>query len=382
MEKRKLGWVILICGVVSFEIAVLLQSYRQEEEQLPKMAIAFQDTDLISHQRNSSFMSRYSPTDGVIILTYVRSGSSLVGQLFNQNPNAVYFYEPLRWIKESLEQPSIYTYSNNTQRKISGTHSQREKDFIYADVIKKLITCEVHDVPSTVTLLKKYNVYNLLTLNQQKALKDYENCAYIRVRGKQPNCMTKMKNVCDNSTLKVMKLVRLSMNAVEPILTQLPNVKVIHLLRDPRASLLSKKKAALFKCNLDCEVDQRCNKQLLPDITHGKVLEAKYPGRIMQIKYEDLAAKPLYWSTKIYSFIGQKLPPVVEHWIHRATSSSEENGTYGTKRQNSSKTAHKWETEIGFEMAEKVDVVCKTVLDLLGYEPYLDIYNKNKRSNV
>jgi len=34
-------------------------------------------------------------TRGVILLTYYRSGSSFLGELFNQHPNAFYHFEPL-----------------------------------------------------------------------------------------------------------------------------------------------------------------------------------------------------------------------------------------------------------------------------------------------
>ncbi|XP_013397464.1 uncharacterized protein LOC106164196 [Lingula anatina] len=57
-----------------------------------------------------------SQTDIVIVLAYYRSGSTFLAEIFNQNAEAVYFFEPLRWFRESFFNETFYIYPGNTRR--------------------------------------------------------------------------------------------------------------------------------------------------------------------------------------------------------------------------------------------------------------------------
>ena len=60
----------------------------------------------------------------VIILTYSRSGSSFLGELFNQHPRGFYTFEPLKGLYSALyglgdvneASSSVFQYENHTAR--------------------------------------------------------------------------------------------------------------------------------------------------------------------------------------------------------------------------------------------------------------------------
>ena len=63
-------------------------------------------------------------TAKVIILTYSRSGSSFLGELFNQHPRGFYTFEPLKGLYSALyglgdvneASSSVFQYENHTAR--------------------------------------------------------------------------------------------------------------------------------------------------------------------------------------------------------------------------------------------------------------------------
>jgi len=59
----------------------------------------------------------------VLILAYYRSGSTLTGQLFNYNPSAFYWFEPLAavsrqwgWVNNVMPPRNWYHYNNGTEK--------------------------------------------------------------------------------------------------------------------------------------------------------------------------------------------------------------------------------------------------------------------------
>jgi len=59
----------------------------------------------------------------VLVLAYYRSGSTLTGQLFNYNPDALYWFEPLAavtqpwgWFHDQVPPRSWYHFNNGTEK--------------------------------------------------------------------------------------------------------------------------------------------------------------------------------------------------------------------------------------------------------------------------
>ena len=145
------------------------------------------------------------------------------------------------------------------------------------------------------------------------------------------------------------------------------NVKIIQLVRDPRAVYVSRhlvheigdmqmSECDVIKKNLYYWRDQ-------PDWLRG---------RHMLLRYEDLAEHPHDVAQKIYSFLGLgALPETVRVWLDENTNSNRSNKyAYATTRM-SMNTAGAWRRKINYSDVVKIQRYCKRLLPMLGYIPIL-----------
>ena len=76
------------------------------------------------------------------------------------------------------------------------------------------------------------------------------------------------------------------------------NIKVVHLVRDPRAAFYS-----AYKLNKwEVKLVERCIK-LKDDLTSFNILKPKYKNRIMNISYEELMSDTYGKSKELFSFL-------------------------------------------------------------------------------
>ena len=68
--------------------------------------------------RNTAQNKTVSNITAVVILTYMRSGSSLTGDILQHSPNAFYVFEPLHAYSDTIaqSQPINLTYVNGSTR--------------------------------------------------------------------------------------------------------------------------------------------------------------------------------------------------------------------------------------------------------------------------
>jgi len=81
------------------------------------------ESGVLRYVTTSTAAASSSQQRKVLVLAYFRSGSTLTGQLFNFNPSAFYWFEPLaavsrRWGWDGRAMPTRnwYHYDNGTQK--------------------------------------------------------------------------------------------------------------------------------------------------------------------------------------------------------------------------------------------------------------------------
>ena len=158
------------------------------------------------------------------------------------------------------------------------------------------------------------------------------------------------------------------MYIVAHILKALPDVKVIYSLRDPRGIINSRRR---IKKSIELVSSARhlCLRQS-QDYTIFHDLERAFPGRIMRITYEDLAAKPLELAETLYDFIGLPLPVPVSDWLNENTKTDDVpsmRNLYSTTR-NSMAAATRWRSVLPENVIAQMSRVCERTLSQLGYE--------------
>lgn len=183
-------------------------------------------------------------------------------------------------------------------------------------------------------------------------------------------CLQQTTSACQQSSIRSVKTIRLSMDNMEELLRIAPDVKVIHYMRDPRGLAHSRMAAGLLSAvsNKHIREDAKlyCHR-VAHDLRLRQSLEKKYPNSFMQLLYEDLAEDPDAVSQKVYDFLGAPLPPEVNKWIYTSTHASENDGVYGTSRSDPRKTAFQWREKLTVGMVGTISVACTEMLNFLGY---------------
>ena len=124
-------------------------------------------------------------------------------------------------------------------------------------------------------------------------------------------------------------------------------IKVLHLLRDPRGKLNSYDNCCGFNYSDQKRVFQMCERQM-KDVEIRNQLENLYPGILMEVQYEHLAADIFNVSDNIYSFwFKSKLPYSVKKWIQVSRNAiSGHRSNFNTNRKDPKGTSLAWKKEI------------------------------------
>ncbi|XP_033759566.1 carbohydrate sulfotransferase 1-like [Pecten maximus] len=261
----------------------------------------------------------------ILLVTYMRSGSSFVGDLLKANPKTFYSFEPLHKLQVDVRNQRPIYYLDGTLR------NPRNFMEISADTIGDLSTCTMENLPlsfyqdgffHTCTDSSKFQ----LCMNKTKLEANLE---------KGRSCIRIITKACRDSEYIVAKIIRIPLHALESLLKNIPTLKIIHLLRDPRSTLISQFKAGRYtRDNMQRSVVRFCNR-VYDDINTREVLNRKYPGRIMVTEYEDIVREPLTYTKQMYKFSGMKFTKRVEKEITRLTSKTK-------TRVNSTVISSKW----------------------------------------
>ena len=186
-----------------------------------------------------------------------------------------------------------------------------------------------------------------------------------------PWCVRRVTEACKNAQLIIIKEIKLSMDLAEALMIAIPNLKVIHLVRDIRGMVNSRanigKRVATIKSGALSNV--LC-KEMQKDIATATILKRKYPDRITTVMYEAMAERPTEAAKYIYRFLNITYDKTVDEWINRTAHGNKTSGPQGTQRADSKKTANQWRLEQPFNIANITQNVCRKVFDLLGYIPF------------
>ncbi|XP_023932891.1 carbohydrate sulfotransferase 3 isoform X1 [Lingula anatina] len=312
------------------------------------------------------------PTTGVIILTYQRSGSTFAGELFNRHPKSFYLFEPLWGIYRAMEKEKILNFPDKSMRHTPSWGMEKE---LLLQITDNLLNCRLKEVPMETLAPGRDESHSFFFNMDHRSmnLKRYRECLVSKKRPEEHQCVPILSKYCNHAKLVALKILRLRMEWLPPLLDKNPGLKVIHLVRDPRGSLFSRMSRRLNICDVNCEANVRCF-HMARDLRWRRKMEAIYPGRLIELKYESYAEKPLMELNRIYNFLNIPVPPDVEDWVQENTDAFfERKGNYATTKENSSAAAHAWESRIPVAMAMDIDNVCADVLEDFGYRKASEI---------
>ena len=176
------------------------------------------------------------------------------------------------------------------------------------------------------------------------------------------------------SKVRIIKTIRTRLTWLLDILEEFPTLKIIHLVRDPRAVVNSLIRVG--ECKKQNGGVSGCShyfcSDLEDDLSTFKTLKLLYQDRILRISYENLANNPIPMAKRMYKFIDLELGSVAEGYIGNITmAGNNSTGAMSTIRANSSIHIDAWRTKLSTENLFIVQTICKSVMGQLGYHHYI-----------
>ena len=303
-----------------------------------------------------------------VIFTRYRSGSSFVGDLFSHHDDVYYIFEPFIITKQ---------LSNMTYADISA-NSERDLDRIFACDFRRLFSKYRMYPPANRTLFKALWRRVFCTVD------GHANPGYV-MTNIDPVCtrlnyQTPMvtRDLCKLHRHIVVKTICLrNMSVISHLLRK--QIKVIHLIRDPRGQLgsmislkISKAHGAVNISDFTLEWLQvqaaRICRDLDNTLSQARELFTRMPflrSNYILMRYEDIALSPLRETKDMYEFLGLEMTEKVVAWIKMSTTESV-HGVYSTQR-NSRQAATSWRRKLPLAFVKVIQENCSDVLRLLGY---------------
>ena len=149
---------------------------------------------------------------------------------------------------------------------------------------------------------------------------DRHSCFQEYRRRVDRTCTHELRKAIVGRRLRATKVVRATMESMGPLLRALPALRIIHLVRDPRAVALSRIQfgdsargrytQSLSKSSgsrVVAEASLYCH-HVTADIRSRLALEREFPGRIKLVRYEDVVANPVQRFRDIYKFLDKPAP--------------------------------------------------------------------------
>ncbi|KAK6182166.1 hypothetical protein SNE40_009908 [Patella caerulea] len=266
------------------------------------------------------------------------------GDLIQHHPDVFYRFEPLYNLKRR------YTKAKNISNDMiinDEEYTQRQ-----VEVLKKWFTCN----------LTSYNAEVFM----ERGLKTRQYTLCVRSKKKtkiqRAKCLQQLIQACQQSKLRVIKTIRVSINSISEYFIETPNFKIIHLIRDPRAIGFSRRKLVL---NSKRHYDRLCP-LMTDDLKAGSKLRPQSRYRIL--RYETVAENPFTSMQDIYKFIGIK--PTFEsigHLYLDTHSDTSVEKAFGTTRQNSTQTANQWRLGVTKDYVQEMNDNCADFYLLTDY---------------
>ena len=300
----------------------------------------------------------------VIILTQKRSGSSFMGEIFNQNADFTYFFEPLSSMSTRL-----------MKRLVKGDFTRYAKQ-----ILNGILQGDFTDMPEgwwsfhvPRETCKSLNLRPLVKLCGKSGPKK---------RSPKLSLLEKMKllgKYTKNSKHIAIKTIRLQdMKLLKDFLTDSSlNVKILHLVRDPRGVINSRSR--LREPNYDLIRRKGKGADEVQDLCDHMERNLKYQDtewlreRYKIIRYEDAAEQPLKVASEIYHFLGLELPLSVNNWLQVNTNHSA--GTAFSITRDSKKAAHAWRSQIDYRKVTDIQKKCPYPMAFMGYLPLNKIFD-------
>ena len=325
----------------------------------------------------------------VFILAQPRSGSSFVGQLFNENPDVFYLYEPLQALAlfEKLNYLKNTNYNNLVASFFSNASNCHFNGFQdYFSFISHPGLSSPHFRLSSKSLSSP-------PLCKSFVQKSYNQSEYL---SKCPPLIAESVSlVCSSKRFVAAKILthrlprKILIGLIERFRSRKTPFKILHLVRDPRAVIWSMiklgwiqrgtvgrrvvtfqspmKTSTFVSQNFVKQVKRVCDR-MTKDLTLSLYLSSILNAKQYRVfHYEDLTRGDEEFASRILDFTEVEFAPEVKKWLKRNTVLDSNEWSYSTMKRNTTVTINSWRKSLSFNEAFIVDKECYRFIRKFGY---------------
>ncbi|XP_049511242.1 carbohydrate sulfotransferase 1-like, partial [Dermacentor silvarum] len=280
----------------------------------------------------------------VLVAAYYRSGSSFFGELLSTGPRTFFHYEPLQlFSKPGRIRPG------------------RQRDVLR--LLDQLVRCRMQNVPLYTAWLESRKSYK-------------HNLFLVSLCGNTTSCSSPshVAALCSRAQTQVFKFTRLHIAQVAAWIKRntdiAHNVRVVHLVRDPRGIYASRSALRWCAKHEECRSFEFLCSQMRKDIEDFRNLTDKLSSsRTVTVRFEDLAGNPYKEAPRLFSHLGLKYGRSVVSYLqnHTVSNKNDVKNPYSTRRNTSAITDH-WKSKLSATIIDKVERACGDVMRKLGYK--------------
>lgn len=331
------------------------------------------------------------PKQSVLIVTSGRSGSSFLGEIFNNHPDVMYYYEPIISMNNAEKYPPRQSYS------VTGTDPDNQQRILSPfDLLHSMFSCNVSEATVDRVLNHPRNVGRRL---MSKFMSRKELCDGVQ---QDNNCWrTSRHHTFKINARNLNKLCRREYShvAIKELHGRLPTglkgllhthnnhtsatgLKIIQLVRDPRGVFQSMGKVG-WVLDKDKFVDwdkieAMCDK-VMADYNYGN----EYKQHFMAVRYEDLCENFISTVKRLLDFVGLSLTKSYGEYLQKVVENEGDNRKKPFNLdKNMKRTFQRWRTDISPTFANGIEKVCGGLMNRMGYTQIKNKYDLLKDTNV
>ncbi|XP_037285514.2 carbohydrate sulfotransferase 4 isoform X1 [Rhipicephalus microplus] len=278
----------------------------------------------------------------VIIIAYYRSGSTFFGELLSSAPRTFFHFEPLM----------MFTVSG-------GIRPGRECHAF--QLLDGLVRCHFDPLYTVWLENNPYYKYNHFL-------------ADICERGQSCSSPGHLSALCSRAATQVFKFTRLRARQVASWIEQNQNiaetVRVVHLVRDPRAIYSSRRGLRWCTEYEYCGSASALCDQMRSDLNAFVEISGKLQkDRTYQIRFEDLTADPVNETLRLFEWLDLDFARSVTKYLeeHTSATAADVRDAHSTRR-NTRLVAYSWKSKLLSRTIREIEVACSDVLQRLGYD--------------
>lgn len=348
----------------------ITETERNTESSQNKQGLQFRNKLKELSSAENKIPQKNAPRTNLIILSSGRGGSSFLGAMFDSNPQIMYWFEPLHTVNRE-----VFKFHSLRGRKEPKYYNE-----ICNNVIDSFFKCNFSKITNTTLSKLSESIFRY----RSKSLTSGYLCPGRRSRC-PPFSNTLLSKACNSYKHTVIKI--LTSRVPNKTITSLQklfqqqnryDVRLIHLVRDPRAVVYSMVNSVEWINRTYLNQDFRSHVHGICDTIEQNIrMGLLYPppwlrNRFKLIRFEDFAVNTVNIAQELYKYAGFDWSLRVEKWIsahNRPPNNAKERDAYSLYR-NASDVIDNWKNAPQ-DFIRVIQDVCGELMAMLGYDRWV-----------